>query len=151
MALEDVGFAAGDPAFESRVRASFARQALMKLLGASLERVEPGAVDIALPFRSDLTQQDGFVHAAATTAIADSACGYAALSLAAPGHEVLSVEFKVNLLRPAVGTLFVAEGRVLKPGRTITVARGDVFAQNGEKRTLVATMLTTIIVQAQTR
>lgn len=151
MALEDAGFAVPDPAFESRVRQSFARQALMTLLGAQLARVAPGAVDIELPFRADLTQQDGFVHAAATTAVADSACGYAALSLAAPGFEVLSVEFKVNLLRPAVGTLFVAEGRVLKPGRTITVARGDVFAQNGEKRTLVATMLATIIVQAQAR
>jgi uncharacterized protein (TIGR00369 family) len=146
-AFED--FVAGpDPAFESRVRTSFAQQAFMALLGASLSRVEAGAIDVSLTFRSDLTQQHGYLHAAVTTAIADSACGYAALSLAPASHEVLSVEFKVNLLRPAVGTSFLAEGRVLKPGRRITVARGDVFARTGDSHTLVATMLATIILQA---
>jgi uncharacterized protein (TIGR00369 family) len=139
-------FAAADPGFEARVRASFAKQALMTLLGASLARVEPGAVDLVLPFRAELTQQDGFVHAAATTAIADSSCGYAALSLTPPRSEVLTVEFKVNLLRPAVGDTFLAEGRVLKPGATLTVARADVFARTGTAtRTLVATMLATIL------
>ena len=119
----------------------------MALLGASLARVDAGAVDISLPFRPDLTQQHGFLHAAVTTAIADSACGYAALSLTPPGSEVLTIEFKVNLLRPALGTLFVAEGRVLKPGRTITVARGDVYSRSDTSSTLIATMLATVMRQ----
>lgn len=119
----------------------------MALLSASLERVEAGAVDIGLPFRTDLTQQHGFLHAAVTTAIADSACGYAALSLTPAGSEVLSIEFKVNLLRPAVGELFVAEGRVLKPGKTIIVARADVYARRDSSASLVATMLATIMRQ----
>jgi len=119
----------------------------MTLLGASLVRIDAGAVDISLPFRTELTQQNGFLHAAITTAIADSACGYAALSLTPPGSDVLTIEFKVNLLRPAVGVLFVAEGRVLKPGRTITVARADVFARGETSSTLIATMLSTVMRQ----
>ena len=142
---DDVSFAAADPGFAARVRSSFDQQALMALLGASLARIEPGAVDIVLPFRQELTQQHGFLHAAATTAIADSACGYAALSLTPSGHEVLTVEFKVNLLRPATGPSFVAEGRVVQHGKTITVARGDVFARTGAATVLVATMLATIV------
>ena len=120
----------------------------MALLGASLTRVDAGAVDISLGFRPDLTQQNGFLHAAVTTAIADSACGYAALSLTPPGSEVLTIELKVNFLRPAVGELFVAEGRVLKPGRTITVVRGDVYARSDTTSTLVTTMLATVMRQA---
>lgn len=119
----------------------------MVLLGAKLELVEAGAVDISLGYRSDLTQQHGYLHAAVTTAIADSACGYAALTLTPAGCEVLSVEFKVNLLRPAVGERFVAQGRVLKPGRTLNVVRGDVFAETGGRTTLIATMLATMILQ----
>ena len=130
-----------------RVRASFNRQAFMTLLNATLEHVAPGAVDIALPYRPDLTQQDGYMHAAVTTAIADTACGYAALSLAPAGYEVLSVEFKLNLLRPAVGERFVAHGRVLKPGRTLSVVRGDVVALAGDHSTMIATMLATMILQ----
>jgi uncharacterized protein (TIGR00369 family) len=119
----------------------------MTLLGARLERIEPGAVDISLAHRADLTQQHGYLHAAVTTAIADSACGYAALTLMPAGCEVLSVEFKVNLLRPAVGERFKAEGRVLKPGRTLSVVRADVLAISGDRSTLIATMLATMIVQ----
>jgi len=135
----------GDPAYESRVRASFARQSMMTVLGASLERVAPGEVDIRLPFRADLTQQHGFLHAGVTTTIADSACGYAALSLMPPGAAVLTVEFKVNLMAPAAGQVFVARGRVLKAGRTLTTCAGDVFALDGGEEKHVLAMLGTIM------
>jgi uncharacterized protein (TIGR00369 family) len=133
-----------DPRFAEVVRESFARQAVMELFGASLVRVEPGAIDIELPFRAELTQQSGSLHAGVITAIADSACGYAALSLMEPGSEVLSVEFKVNLLRPGLGERFVAEGRVVRPGATITVTKADVYAVSS-RPTLIATMLGTMI------
>ena len=118
----------------------------MHLIGAELLRVEPGVIEISLPYRADLTQQHGYLHAGMLTTIVDSACGYAAYSLMPAGSEVLSVEFKVNLLRPARGKSFLARAEVIKPGRTLTVARGDVFgvAAGGEKE-LVATMLATII------
>ena len=112
----------------------------MGLIGGELTRVEPGVVEITLPYRTDLTQQDGFVHAGIIATIADSACGYAAYSLMPPESEVLAVEFKVNLLRPANGKLFVARAEVIKPGRTLTVVRADVVATSGEERQLVATM-----------
>ncbi len=106
----------------------------MGLLGARLARVSPGEVDIELPFRSDLVQQHGYLHAGVTTAIADSACGYAALSLMPADAAVLSVEYKVNLLAPAIGSRFLALGRVIKSGRTVTVVRGEVlaFTEQGE-------------------
>jgi len=138
-------FQPGDPAYESRVRASFARQSMMTVLGASLERVAPGEVDIRLPFRADLTQQHGFLHAGVTTTIADSACSYAALSLMPPGAAVLTVEFKVNLMAPAAGQVFVARGRVLKAGRTLTTCAGDVFALDGGEEKHVLAMLGTIM------
>jgi uncharacterized protein (TIGR00369 family) len=133
-------------AAERRVRESFARQAFMGLLGAELHRVAPGEVDILLPFRADLVQQHGYLHAGVTTAIADSACGYAALSLMAADAAVLSVEYKVNMLAPAQGTRFLAQGRVIKSGRTITVVRGDVLAfdAQGDARPVLA-MLGTMI------
>lgn len=112
--------------FEQRLRASFARQAAMHTIGATLERVAPGEVDLALAFRADLTQQHGFLHAGVVTAAVDSACGYAALSLMEPGAAVLSVEFKVQLLAPARGARFVAHGRVVRAGRTITVVSGEL-------------------------
>src|ERR687890_39497 len=107
-------FTPQDPAYESRVRASFERQTFMATLGAQLARVEPGEVDIALSPRDDLVQQHGFLHAGVLASIADSACGYAALSLMPPGAAVLSVEFKVNLLAPAKGDRIVARGRVIR-------------------------------------
>jgi uncharacterized protein (TIGR00369 family) len=134
-----------DADFERRVRESFSRQQVMGLIGASLRRVEPGAVDIVLPYRDDLTQQDGYVHAGILTTVADSACGYAAYTLMPAGSEVLSVEFKVNLLRPAAGELFVAEARVLKAGKTLTVTRGDVYGRAAGETKMVATMLATMI------
>lgn len=112
----------------------------MTLLGATLVRVSPGEVDIELPFRADLVQQHGYLHAGVTTAIADSACGYAALSLMLPDAAVLSVEYKVNMLSPAQGRRFLAQGRVVKSGRTITVVRGDVLAfdEQDEARAVLA-------------
>jgi uncharacterized protein (TIGR00369 family) len=115
-------------ASEQRVRASFERQAFMRLLGASVARVAPGEVDIELPFRADLVQQHGYLHAGVTSAIADSACGYAALTLMSADAAVLSVEYKVNMLAPAEGRRFLARGRVVKSGRTVTVVRAEVLA-----------------------
>lgn len=136
-------FQPSDPDFERRVHASYARQRAMATLGATLARVAPGEVDIVLPYREDLTQQHGFLHAGITTTIVDSACGYSALTLMPPGAAVLTVEFKVNLLAPGDGERFIARGRVLKPGRTITVSTGEVFAVKGGVERLVATMTAT--------
>lgn len=134
-----------DPDFARRVRENFARQQVMQLIGAGLKRVEPGAVDIVLPYRHDLTQQDGYIHAGILTTVADSACGYAAYTLMPAGAEVLSVEFKVNLLRPAAGEMFVAEARVVKAGKTLTVTSCDVHGRVADETKLVATMLATMI------
>ncbi len=145
-----MSFTAVDPGFAERVRASFEAQAFMTLLGASLDRVEPGEVDISLRHRPDLTQQDRYLHAAVLTAIADSACGYAAYTLMPAGSDVLSVEFKTNLLRPAAGERFVARGHVIRAGRTLTVAAADVMAYarpESQEGKLVATMLATLIRQ----
>jgi len=139
-------FTPQDPAFADRVRQSFARQRVMTTIGATLVSVAPGEVTIELPFREDLTQQHGYLHAAIVTAIVDSACGYAAYTLMPVSDAVLTVELKVNFLAPAVGAKFVAVGRVIKPGRTLTVTAGDVVAETegGPKpvATLLATMMT---------
>lgn len=134
-----------DEEFESRVRASFARQRVMATMGARLSRVAPGEVDIELPFSEELTQQHGYLHAGVVTAVVDSACGYAALSLTPRGAEVLSVEFKINLLAPAAGELLTARARVLRAGRNVTVCAGDAFMLNGGREKLVATMLATMM------
>jgi uncharacterized protein (TIGR00369 family) len=130
---------------EARIRSSFARQGLMHTLGATLESVAPGVVEISIRPHEAISQQHGFVHAAAVTAIADSAAGYAALTLMPSGTGVLSVEFKVNLLAPAVGDRIVARGRVVKAGKTLTVAQSDVVAESdGQERPialLTATMM----------
>jgi uncharacterized protein (TIGR00369 family) len=112
--------------FEARIRESFARQGYMAAIGAELVHVASGEVDITLPFSERLTQQDGCLHAGVVAGAADSACGYAALTTMDPGAEVLTVEFKINLLAPAAGERLVARGRVLRSGRTLTVCRGDV-------------------------
>lgn len=119
----------------------------MTTLGAALARVEPGQVDIALPFSARLSQQHGYLHAGAVAAIADSANGYAALTLCPPDTEVLAVEFKINLLAPARAPEFLASGRVLRPGRTLTVCLAEVFGIEGSGREMIATMLSTIIVR----
>lgn len=137
---------ARNPQFAEEIKQSFARQTIMGLIGAEITRVEPGIVEITLPYRADLAQQHGFLHAGIVTTIADSACGYAAYSLMPPNTEVLSVEFKVNLLRPGKGELFLASAEVVKSGRTLTVVRADVFSlDRAGQRTLIATMLGTMI------
>lgn len=134
-----------DPEFERRVRDSFARQRFMVMLGATLEVVRPGEVFIALPFSAALTQQHGFLHAGVITSVIDSACGYAALSLMEPGAGVMSVEFKVNLLTPAAGNRFVAVGRVVKSGRTLSVCHGELRAVQDEGEVLVAVLQGTMM------
>jgi uncharacterized protein (TIGR00369 family) len=133
--------APADPQFAARVRASFARQKAMALIGASLTRVAAGEVDIALPYRDDLTQQKGFVHGGILGMIADTACGYAAFSLMPAGGSLVTVEYKMNILRPGRGALR-AQGKVIRPGRTLTVARAEVYADDGAH---VATMLQTLM------
>jgi uncharacterized protein (TIGR00369 family) len=134
---------AQNPAFREAVHESFQRQKFMATLGAKLIRVEAGEVDIELPWTAALEQQTGSAHAGAITAIADSACGYAALTMMPAGSEVVSVEFKINLLAPARGERFVARGRVVRSGRTLTICTADVVAFPGE--VTIATMLGTMI------
>jgi uncharacterized protein (TIGR00369 family) len=134
-----------NPTFSEQIKQSFKQQTIMGLIGAELTRVEPGIVEITLPYRPDLAQQHGYLHAGIVTTIADSACGYAAFSLMPPNSEVLSVEFKVNLLRPAKGETFSAVAEVIKSGKTLTVVRADVFGIEEGRRDLVATMLGTMI------
>ena len=131
-------FEPSDPDFAERIRTSFSRQRVMSTLGASLTRVEPGLVEIALPYREDLTQQHAFVHAGITTTIADSAGGYAAYTLMPKASSILTVEFKVNLLAPARGERFLARGRVVKPGKRITVCEIEVtaFSDRGQETCL---------------
>jgi uncharacterized protein (TIGR00369 family) len=134
-----------DQAFAERVRASFAKQGLMETIGAQLLRVAPGEVDIALPVTPAVSQQHGFVHAGAVATIADSACGYAALTLMPAGAGVLTAEFKINLMAPAAGDRLIAEGRVVKSGRLLTVAQAEVHAEAAGKRKLVAMLTATLV------
>ncbi|MDT7689544.1 MAG: hypothetical protein QOE46_2303 [Acidobacteriota bacterium] len=138
-------FTPQDTDFEPRVRASFARQRVMETFGARLLSVAPGEVEIGLAFSESLTQQHGYLHAGVVAAVVDSACGYAAMSLAPAGAEVLSIEFKLNLLSPATGESFAARARVVRAGRKVTVCTGDLFALKGDGEKLVATMLATMM------
>ena len=130
--------------FEERVRASFDRQPFMQTIGASLARVAPGEAEIVMAVTPRLGQQHGFVHAGVVSALADTACGYAAFSLMPASAGVLTTEFKVNLLAPAAGERLVAVGRVVKPGRTLMVTQGEVFAETGAERRLVALLTATL-------
>ena len=136
----------GTPEGAARIRASFARQGAMATIGATLEAVEPGHCAIALVPRPEVAQQHGYVHAGVVSAIVDTAGGYAGFSLFPHGASVLTVEFKVNLLAPAEGDLVVAEGFVVKPGRTLAITRGEVHAERAGRRTLVALMQQTLMV-----
>ena len=137
-------FTPADQDFEERVRDSFARLTLMRTIGARLVKVAPGEVDIDMPVRDDLTQQHGYVAAAVVTAIVDTACGYAAMSLMPAGANVLTVEYKVNFMSPARGERLLAHGRVVKPGRALTVCAGEVYALGDAAPKAVATMLGTM-------
>jgi uncharacterized protein (TIGR00369 family) len=132
-------------AFEKKVRDSFGRQLFMSTLGAEMISVGRGNVEIRFPYNSKLTQQNQFVHAGAVTSILDSACGYAALSVAPDGADVLSVEFKVNLLAPGVGEAIVARGSVKRAGKRLAVCTADAFAVSAGEEKLIATMLATIM------
>lgn len=138
-------FQPADRDFAERVRASFGRQGIMSLIGARLVRVEPGEVQIELPFRPDLSQQHGFFHAGVTSTIADSAGGYAGFTLFPADASVLTVEFKINLLAPARGDRLVAIGKVIKPGRTLTICSLEVDVFEGERATPCAYGLQTLM------
>jgi len=141
-----MSFVASNPQFEQRVRDSFARQAAMTLIGAEMTTVEPGRCTIELPVRDDLTQQHRFVHGGIVGMIADSAGGYSAFTLMPADASVLTVEYKLNMLAPAQGERLIARGEVLKPGRTLTVVRADVWAVDGGKETRIAAMQQTLMV-----
>ena len=128
-----------------RVSTSFHAQGLMHTLGASLLSVSDGEVQIALPYSKALSQQHGFLHAGAVSSIVDSAAGYAALTKAPAGHEVVTAEFKINLMRPALGERFVAIGKVQNAGKMLTVCTGEVHAFTGETSKVVALMQATIV------
>ena len=134
-----------NPAWEPTVRGSFARQKVMNLIGAEMGVLTPGHCEIRLPFRDDLTQQNGFFHAGVTSTIVDSAGGYAGLTLMPAGADVLTVEFKLNLLAPADGEYLIAEGQVLKSGRNLVITRGEVYAIKNGKATHCATMQQTLM------
>jgi uncharacterized protein (TIGR00369 family) len=134
-----------DSDYERRIRASFAKQGLMRTLGATLRAVSPGMVEIALRPAPAISQQHGFVHAGAVAAIADTAAGYAALSLMPPDTGVLTTEFKINLVAPAMGDHILARGKVVKGGRTLTLVQTEVFAESGGEERLVAFLTATMM------
>ncbi len=134
-----------DPDFAARVRDSFHRQQAMALIGATMPVVEAGYTEIHLPHKPEVTQQHGFIHGGVVGMIADSAAGYAANTLTPADASVLTVEYKMNLLAPADGELLIAQGSVLKYGRTLTVTRAEVFAVKDGKKTLCAVMQQTIM------
>jgi uncharacterized protein (TIGR00369 family) len=143
-------FEARDPAFEQKVRDSFARQRVMETIGATLTRVEPGLVEIELPYRADLTQQHGYVHAGIVGTIADSAGGYAGFSLMPKDSSVLSVEYRMHLLAPARGEKLVARASVVRSGRTLTVCELEVAAISGGEATTCAIGTQTLMCLAGT-
>jgi uncharacterized protein (TIGR00369 family) len=134
-----------DPDYAARVRASFARQPFMTLLGASITALGPGTCEVTLPYRRELTQQHGFLHAGVVATLADNACGYAAFTLMPADASVLTVEFKLNLMAPAEGEALIARGRVRKAGRTLSVVEAEVFARRDGAETPVAVMLATLM------
>jgi uncharacterized protein (TIGR00369 family) len=134
-----------DPDFEARVRASFGKQTIMETIGARLTHVAPGETEIVLDISPGILQQHGFVHAGIVATIADSAAGYAGLTLMPPGAGVLTAEFKINLMAPAAGERLIARGSVVKAGRTLTVAQAVVFAQTGETRREIALLTATLM------
>ncbi len=134
-----------NPDFERAVRDSFARQGFMRTIGAALARVEAGTVEIVMPFADTVAQQHGYFHGGAMGAIADSAAGYAAFSLMPAQSNVLTVEYKMNIVAPGRGERLLARGQVIRAGRTLTVARADVFALDGAGETLCATALQTLM------
>ena len=134
-----------DQNYKNKTIDSFSRQSVMKMLSAKLMIHEPGAISISFPFQAEYTQQNGYIHAGIVTTILDSACGYAAFTLMPPNLDVLTVEFKVNLLRPAKGEEFTAKGKVLKAGKVISVVEGIVYSSDYGEGKPVASMTATIM------
>jgi len=139
-----------DPGYEARVRESFGRQNAMNHIGARLRAVGPGWTVVELPHREELTQQKGFLHGGIIGMIADNACGYAAYSLMPASASPLTVEYKINILAPGRGHTYVAEGVVLRSGRTLSVARAEVYAESASGRVHVASMQQTVLMLADT-
>jgi len=135
-----------NPRYAERARASFARQGAMRLIGASLDTLSPGHCAISLVPREEVMQHHGYVHAGIVSAIIDTAGGFAGFTLFPADSSVLTVEFKLNLVAPAEGDLLVAEGHVVRPGRTLVITRGEVHAVRAGQRTLVALMQQTLMV-----
>jgi len=135
-----------DPAARERCLASFTRQQAMTTIGASVTGMDNGQCEITLPFKLELTQQHGFIHAGFTAMIADTACGFAALSLMPEDAAVLTTEFKINLLAPAKGERLIATGRVVRPGKKLMVCLGEVFAEEGAERRQIALMTASMMV-----
>jgi len=127
------------------VRESFARQPFMAFIGAEIAVVEPGYCEIHLPYRTELTQQHGYVHGGAMATLADNAAGYAAFSLMPADASVLTVEYKLNIMRPGLGDRMTARARVIKPGRTITVVESNVFGAKDGKEVMCVTSIQTIM------
>ena len=140
-----IHFEPSDPAYASKVRDSFSRQAFMGYIGAELTAVSPGLVEIELPFRNELTQQHHFFHGGVIGTLADNVCGYAAYSMTPPNTTVLTVEYKLNFIAPGEGERLIAQGQVLKPGRTLIVCEAKVFAVKNGHRKQCATALVTIM------
>jgi uncharacterized protein (TIGR00369 family) len=134
-----------NPNYRDAATATFAAQQAMRTLGISLARLEPGEVDLVMDYSTNFTQQNGFVHAGIITAGLDGACGIAAFTLMPPGADILTVEFKTNLLAPARGERFIFRGRVIKPGRTLTYCEARAFTEQDDRESLVATMTGTLM------
>jgi len=143
-------FQPADPDFAARCRASFGRQKAMALIGARIVVIEPGLCEIELAWRDELTQQKGFVHGGIIGMIADTACGYAAYSLMPATSSLVTVEYKINILAPGRGERLLARGEVVRPGRTLSVTRGEVYAQAGAERQLCAAMQQTLMMLPDT-
>ena len=134
-----------DSDYEARVRRNFAGQQAMATLGVSLTRIEPGSLELQMPYDAKFSQQNGFLHAGAVSAALDTACGLASYTLMPAKADILTVEFKINLLAPAKGQTFRFIGSVVKPGRTLVVAEGRAFASDGGREKLIATMSATMM------
>ncbi len=133
------------PDYAAKVEKSFADQAVMETIGASIEAISPGEIEIEFPYQSSLTQQNGFIHAGIVSTVLDSACGYAAFTLMPEDASVLTIEFKINLLSPAKGDRFRGYGKVKKAGRNISVAEAELYAFSDQGKKLVATMVGTLM------
>lgn len=137
--------AISDPDYQARVRQAFDGQPFMHFIGAEIAGLSPGACEIRLPWRADLTQHDGFFHGGVIGAIADNACGFSSYTAAGADQSILTVEYKLNLVSPGVGEALLARGRIVKPGRRLVIARADVFALRDGREKLVATSLSTLM------